>query len=100
MFKWVIYLAFIGGLSALLSTWSGQPNNQQANCPQLPVEQPAQLPTKVKSADCNHNHREPSWSSWLTGQSRSTQFHYLDLVELLFGKQAEQHTQQNSSATL
>lgn len=26
---------------------------------------------------------EPSWSSWLTGKSRSTQFHFIDLVELL-----------------
>jgi hypothetical protein len=26
---------------------------------------------------------QPSWSNWLTGKSRSTQFHFIDLVELL-----------------
>ena len=25
-----------------------------------------------------------SWTAWLTGDSRSNQFHYLDLLELLF----------------
>lgn len=25
-----------------------------------------------------------NWTSWITGQSLSSEFHYLDLVELLF----------------
>jgi len=28
--------------------------------------------------------KDVSWGSWLVGDSRSTQFHYLDLLELLF----------------
>ncbi|CAB0151744.1 hypothetical protein PSI9734_02112 [Pseudidiomarina piscicola] len=28
---------------------------------------------------------ELSWSSWFSGNSRSTQFHFMDLFELLFG---------------
>ena len=27
--------------------------------------------------------QESSWMSWITGDSRSAQFHYLDLLELL-----------------
>ena len=43
-------------------------------------------------ADCNqveqHTHidsqcQKQSWSDWLKGESRSAQFHYLDLLELL-----------------
>lgn len=26
---------------------------------------------------------QPSWSSWFSGNSRSTQFHFIDLLELL-----------------
>ena len=35
------------------------------------------LPTCIKIEE------ESSWFSWLTGDSRSAQFHYLDLLELL-----------------
>jgi hypothetical protein len=28
-------------------------------------------------------HTDVSWSTWLTGRSKSYQFHYLDLLELL-----------------
>tara|TARA_B100000700_G_scaffold161964_1_gene179324 strand:+ start:8158 stop:8469 length:312 start_codon:yes stop_codon:yes gene_type:complete len=31
---------------------------------------------------CNHQAQQ-SWFAWLTGDSRSAQFHYLDLLELL-----------------
>ena len=32
---------------------------------------------------CIKVEEESSWFSWLTGDSRSAQFHYLDLLELL-----------------
>lgn len=33
-------------------------------------------------ASCVKVH-QPSWFDWLTGKSRSTQFHFIDLVELI-----------------
>ena len=32
---------------------------------------------------CMQAEQETGWFSWLTGDSRSAQFHYLDLLELL-----------------
>lgn len=38
----------------------------------------------VKNAvHCMNAEQESSWVSWITGDSRSAQFHYLDLLELL-----------------
>lgn len=38
----------------------------------------------VKNAvHCMNAEQESSWASWITGDSRSAQFHYLDLLELL-----------------
>lgn len=34
-----------------------------------------------------------TWHSWLTGQSRSTQFHFMDLFELLFSDSLKQNNQ-------
>jgi len=34
---------------------------------------------------CIQIEEDSSWASWLTGDSRSAQFHYLDLLELLTG---------------
>lgn len=31
------------------------------------------------------NHGEVSWTSWVAGRSLSYEFHYLDLLELLYG---------------
>ncbi len=38
-----------------------------------------------------------SWSSWFRGGSRSTQFHFLDLFELLFGDSEQQAHQYGSN---
>ncbi len=35
------------------------------------------------AAHCMNAEQESSWMSWITGDSRSAQFHYLDLLELL-----------------
>ncbi|MFY8327853.1 hypothetical protein [Pseudoalteromonas sp. ZZD1] len=35
------------------------------------------------SAQCMNAEHESGWMSWITGDSRSAQFHYLDLLELL-----------------
>ncbi|RUO63786.1 hypothetical protein CWI71_00270 [Pseudidiomarina insulisalsae] len=38
-----------------------------------------------------------SWASWFSGSSRSTQFHFLDLFELLFGS-SERHSRDYGSS--
>ena len=56
---------------------------KETNCG---CEQTANTDTTVISnpAQCkNHKPASQSWLSWLRGKSRSTQFHFLDLVELL-----------------
>jgi len=34
---------------------------------------------------CQAQQQNVTWGSWFSGKSRSTQFHFLDLFELLFG---------------
>lgn len=34
---------------------------------------------------CQTPDKNVTWASWFSGKSRSTQFHFLDLFELLFG---------------
>ena len=41
------------------------------------------LNVSSSSAQCMKAEQETGWFSWLTGDSRSAQFHYLDLLELL-----------------
>ncbi|MGS0536773.1 hypothetical protein [Pseudoalteromonas sp. SaAl2] len=35
------------------------------------------------AVQCMNTEHASSWMSWITGDSRSAQFHYLDLLELL-----------------
>lgn len=56
-------------------------------------EQPAAVQQCV-NADAG---KDLSWSSWFRGGSRSTQFHFLDLFELLFGGNEQQSSQYGSS---
>jgi hypothetical protein len=35
------------------------------------------------SMQCSHKANEVSWLAWITNQSTSNQFHFLDLLELL-----------------
>src|SRR5690554_46400 len=40
--------------------------------------------TNVQAA-CQAPEQSVTWAAWFSGKSRSTQFHFLDLFELLFG---------------
>jgi len=42
---------------------------------------PTVYKTQIALSQCQASNK--SWFSWLTGNSRSAQFHYLDLLELL-----------------
>ena len=50
-------------------------------------------PIKTHKAECPKNpSTNVSWVAWLTGDSRSNQFHYLDLLELLFRDEQNSET--------
>lgn len=51
--------------------------------------------TQIVLSQCQASNK--SWFSWLTGNSRSAQFHYLDLLELL--SDSEKKTQETSAIT-
>jgi hypothetical protein len=43
------------------------------------------LPSSHPNNRCATENTDVSWKNWLTGKSRSNQFHFLDLLELLHG---------------
>ncbi|MRJ42883.1 MULTISPECIES: hypothetical protein [Idiomarina] len=64
----------------LAPAWQTTASNYTQQCEQLldVSEQHSSLEACVAPA------KQVSWHAWFTGQSRSTQFHFLDLFELLF----------------
>lgn len=77
-------LIFIMVTTALL-VWLVNPAQQssQANLTQQCDAVMHNLESKQGSA-CDAPSEQVTWHSWATGQSRSTQFHFFDLLELLF----------------
>lgn len=59
------------------------------SCPsQMQANNTSYLPI----GSCQARAANQSWFSWLTGKSRSSQFHYLDLLELLESGKKEAST--------
>ena len=58
-----------------------------------------QLIQESQSPHCTQiaNNSELSWGQWITGNSQSGQFHFLDLLELISRYTSENHIQQYSS---
>ncbi|PAJ72624.1 hypothetical protein CJF42_20170 [Pseudoalteromonas sp. NBT06-2] len=50
---------------------------------------PTVYKTQIALSQCQASNK--SWFSWLTGNSRSAQFHYLDLLELLSNSEKKTH---------
>jgi hypothetical protein len=73
-------VSIVIGVSSLASN-SEQETRSNENC--LQSEQTAASVTQAHG--CVNVAEESSWFSWLTGDSRSAQFHYLDFLELLTG---------------
>lgn len=50
----------------------------------------------VQHSPCSvsNAHSLVTWRDWLQGKSRSTQFHFLDLVELMFGDKVTESAKQ------
>lgn len=68
------------GLSTVVLLLPGENETQIATCNKV-VSMSEQGIEQV-SVQCNQA-PQPSWSSWFSGHSRSTQFHFIDLLELL-----------------
>ncbi|MBB1269390.1 hypothetical protein [Shewanella sp. SR44-3] len=49
----------------------------------------ALLPSSHPNNRCATESTDVSWKNWLTGKSRSNQFHFLDLLELLHGHKSK-----------
>lgn len=45
----------------------------------------ASLPSSHPNNRCADQANNLSWGNWITGNSRSSQFHFIDLLELLHG---------------
>ncbi|MFB2686988.1 MULTISPECIES: hypothetical protein [Shewanella] len=45
------------------------------------------LPSSHPNNRCAEQAQTLSWKTWLTGKNRSSQFHFVDLLELLHGHQ-------------
>ncbi|MFC3187080.1 hypothetical protein ACFOD0_09285 [Shewanella intestini] len=43
------------------------------------------LPSSHPSNRCATQNNDVSWTNWLSGNSRSSQFHFIDLLELIHG---------------
>ena len=84
---------FLASFSAvfLASTFSLVTYAQQANKDCCPTE----YKTQIALSQCQASNK--SWFAWLTGNSRSAQFHYLDLLELL--SDSEKETQETAAIT-
>lgn len=69
--------------------WQTQAANITQQCTR--VIQHAETPSTPELCEAPLDH--VTWRSWLTGQSRSTQFHFMDLFELLFSDSLQQNNQ-------
>jgi hypothetical protein len=68
------------GVSAVLLLLPAKNEPQLASCSKTILF--ADNGMQQISIQCNQA-PQPSWSSWFSGNSRSTQFHFIDLLELL-----------------
>lgn len=83
MIKVSVILAGIA-LAGLMS-WQVAANRPATDCT-VKVSVPGERQT-VQRIDCATS---LNWIEWISGKSRSPQFHFLDLLELVFGKKGNQ----------
>ncbi|MCL1143550.1 hypothetical protein [Shewanella gaetbuli] len=71
----------------MAATFSQNEDNQSAKacaC-KADVEYNTSLPSSHPNNRCALEDHDVSWKNWITGNSRSNQFHFIDLIELLYG---------------
>jgi len=55
--------------------------------------------TVAQLSECAGNSDLVQWKQWLSGRSISTHFHFLDLVELLFGDKPQNKNERHSPSS-
>lgn len=60
-------------------------NTDQACACDANVNYNASLPSSHPVNRCAVKEHDVSWKNWISGNSRSSQFHFIDLIELLYG---------------
>lgn len=89
-FKSAIMLAFTAVVVASLAFDVEQltANNDSSACAcNSETRYNNSLPSSHPNNRCAEQAQALSWTSWLTGMNRSSQFHFVDLLELLHGHQ-------------
>lgn len=82
--KWIYLVSSIAIFSAM--SLSFITHGQETSNPCCPTV----YKTPKALTQCHASNK--SWVSWLTGNSRSAQFHYLDLLELLSSNEIQETT--------
>lgn len=75
--------SLVGYQYAFSSTSTKLSASEQALCHSAQSTETAENSAAI---NCDINATQQTWSAWLTGKSRSAQFHYLDFLELLIGQ--------------
>tara|TARA_R110002126_G_scaffold56536_5_gene150970 strand:- start:1002 stop:1379 length:378 start_codon:yes stop_codon:yes gene_type:complete len=85
-----IFAVFATSASALLlsqvlmSTENNSANSKACVC-NSGTNYNASLPSSHPTNRCAEQSNDVSWGNWVTGNSRSSQFHFIDLLELIHG---------------
>jgi len=90
--------AFALLLSQLLMTTETTSANSKACVCDSTTSYNTSLPSSHPTNRCAEQSSDVSWGNWISGNSRSTQFHYIDLLELIHGhKERPLHDMPTSS---
>ncbi|AZG71884.1 hypothetical protein [Shewanella livingstonensis] len=72
-------------LSQILMTTERHSANSKACVCSSSTNYNASLPSSHPTNRCAEQSNDVSWGNWVTGNSRSSQFHFIDLLELIHG---------------
>lgn len=82
--RFVCTAMLVTASTSVIADATDQRLNAQCRCAQATERQVVNNNDQTPSGCSKDAPRDVSWGAWLVGDSRSTQFHYLDLLELLF----------------
>ncbi|AZG33908.1 MULTISPECIES: hypothetical protein [Shewanella] len=72
-------------LSQILLTTEANSANSKACVCDSTTSYNTSLPSSHPTNRCAEQSDDVSWGNWVTGNSRSSQFHFIDLLELIHG---------------
>jgi len=72
-------------LTSFSFSTAGDTSSTQACACDANVNYNSSLPSSHPNNRCAIQENDVSWKNWITGNSRSSQFHFIDLIELIYG---------------